>query len=170
MILKHIAHDTRFFVVTAAVFHADAFGRGDLHVIDVTAVPNRLEDGVGEAEHHDVLHGLFAEIVVDAVHLVFIEHLMHPAVKLPRGLQVGSERLFNDHASAPFAIGFLGYQPSRGDPLDDRTVEIRRRRQVKYPARQHPAVAIEAVDELLQALIAAGFLVAAANVIERCGE
>ena len=61
--------------VAAAAFHADGFGHRDLHVVDVAAVPDRLEDSVGEAERHDVLHGLFAEIVIDAVDLLFVGDL-----------------------------------------------------------------------------------------------
>ena len=44
-------------------------------MIDVAAVPDRLEDSVGEAERQDVLHRFFAQIVVDAVDLLFVGDL-----------------------------------------------------------------------------------------------
>ena len=47
-------------------FDAEALGHRDLHVLDVVAVPDRLEERVGEAEVEDVLHRLLAEVVVDA--------------------------------------------------------------------------------------------------------
>ena len=62
-------------VVAAAPLDAQRLGDGDLHVVDVAAVPDRLEDAVGEAEHHDVLHRLLAEVVVDAVDLLLAEDL-----------------------------------------------------------------------------------------------
>ena len=50
-------------------------GHGDLHVIDVAAVPDRLEDAVGEAEHQDVLHRLLAQVVIDAIDLPLAQTL-----------------------------------------------------------------------------------------------
>ena len=46
-----------------------AFGNGDLHMVNVLAIPDRLEDAIGKAENQQVLHRLFAEIMVDAVDL-----------------------------------------------------------------------------------------------------
>ena len=54
--------------------HANALGHGDLHVVDIVAVPQRLKDGVGKAEGQDILDRLLAQIVVDAVDLVLVEH------------------------------------------------------------------------------------------------
>ena len=61
------------FVVAAAVLHAHGLGHGDLHVVDVAPVPDRLEQGVGEAERQDVLHRLLAQVVVDAEDLALVE-------------------------------------------------------------------------------------------------
>jgi hypothetical protein len=43
-----------------ASLHSDGFGDSDLDMVDVVAIPNRLEDAVGEAQDHDVLDRLFA--------------------------------------------------------------------------------------------------------------
>jgi hypothetical protein len=43
------------------------FGDRDLHVIDVLAVPDRLEDTVGQSKRQDVLDGLFAEVIAKAL-------------------------------------------------------------------------------------------------------
>ena len=51
---------------TAAALDAEALGHRDLHALDVVAVPDRLEERVGETEVHQVLHRLLAEVVVDA--------------------------------------------------------------------------------------------------------
>ncbi len=87
MVLKHVAHHAGLVIIAAAIFHAHGFRRGNLHVVDVAPVPDRLENGVGETENHDVLHRLFAEIVIDSVDLFFIEHFVHSAVELPGGLR-----------------------------------------------------------------------------------
>jgi len=42
-----------------------------LHVVHIVAVPQWFDDVIREAKDHHVLDGLFAEIVVDAVDLVF---------------------------------------------------------------------------------------------------
>ena len=60
-------------VVAAAPLDADRLGHRDLHVVDVTAVPDRLEDAVGEAEDQQVLDGLLPEVVIDAVDLLLAE-------------------------------------------------------------------------------------------------
>ena len=82
MILKHVADNAGFVVVPSAGFYADRFGGGNLHMIDVAPIPDRLEHGIGEAEYHDVLHGFFAEIVIDPIDLFFIQRLMHAPVEL----------------------------------------------------------------------------------------
>ena len=59
------------FVIAAARLHAERFGGGDLDMIDVAAIPERLEDRVRETQHHDVLRGLFAEEMIDPVGVIF---------------------------------------------------------------------------------------------------
>src|SRR5436309_259171 len=44
----------------------ERLGDSDLHMVNVIAIPQRLEDAIAEAKHHDVLHRLLAEIMVDA--------------------------------------------------------------------------------------------------------
>ena len=65
----HVAQRAGGIVEPAAMLDADGLRDRDLHVIDVIAVPQRLEDRIREAQDHDVLHGLFAEIMVDPVDL-----------------------------------------------------------------------------------------------------
>jgi len=70
VILDDVAQRAGFVIVAAARADADCLRDGDLDVIDVVAVPQRLKDRVGEPEHSDILDGLFAKIVIDAVNLV----------------------------------------------------------------------------------------------------
>jgi len=73
MVLKHVPQGAGLFIVPRAVFNAHGFGGGNLHMINVFPVPDRLIDGVSEAEHQNILNGLFPQIVVDAVDLIFAE-------------------------------------------------------------------------------------------------
>ena len=52
MIRDHVAKGTSGFVKTATMFHTDRFGGCDLHVVNVIPIPERLENGIGEAEDH----------------------------------------------------------------------------------------------------------------------
>jgi hypothetical protein len=73
VVLDHVLESAGALVVAAAALDAETFRHGDLDVVDVSAVPDGLEDAVGEAEDEDVLDGLLAQVMVDAVNLILIE-------------------------------------------------------------------------------------------------
>ena len=56
-----------------AALDRQLLGHVDLDIVDVPAVPDRLEQAVGEAKREDVLDGLLAEEVVDAEDLGLVE-------------------------------------------------------------------------------------------------
>ena len=87
-------------VERAAALDAERLGHRHLHALDVIAVPDRLEQRVREAEHHQVLHGLLAEEVVDAVDRVLGEVLVQERVELDRAGEVAPERLLDDDPAA----------------------------------------------------------------------
>ena len=47
--------------------HTERLDQGDLDVVDVVPIPNRLEQGVGKAKDQEVEDRFFAEIVIDPV-------------------------------------------------------------------------------------------------------
>ena len=98
MVLDHVAKRARLLVVRAAGLHPQGLAHRDLDVVHVVAIPQRLEDPVGEAEDQDVLDGLLPEVVVDPVDLVLGEDAAHHLVEGPRGREVASERLLDDDA------------------------------------------------------------------------
>ena len=63
-----------------ALLHAECFGRGNLHVIDIPRVPKRFENRVAEAQHQNVLRRLLSEKVVNAVCLLFGERVADDAI------------------------------------------------------------------------------------------
>ena len=75
MVRHHVPQRAGSFVEAAAALDADGLGGCDLNVVDVVAVPQRLEDAVGEAQHQDVLDRFLAEEVIDPIDLVFGQHL-----------------------------------------------------------------------------------------------
>ena len=99
MVWYHVPQCAGFFVKTTAALDAESLGGRDLNVVDMVAVPQRLEDAVGEAQHLDVLNRFFAEEVIDAVDLILGQHLEDLCVEgLGRG-KIVAERFFDDYPS-----------------------------------------------------------------------
>ena len=97
-------------------------------MVDEVAVPDRLEQAVGEAEGQDVERRLLAEEVVDAEDLVLVEHLVELRVERLRAGQVGAERLLHDDASPVDELGIA-------QRVHDVERGLRRHAQVVQPAR-----------------------------------
>ena len=69
MVRYHVAHGAGSLVKPGSAFYSHGFSHGDLDMVDMVAIPKRLEDGVCKTHQHDVLHRLFAQEVVHAVDL-----------------------------------------------------------------------------------------------------
>ncbi len=77
----HVAIGAGALVEVGPLREAERLGHVDLDVVDVVAVPDRLEEAVREAEREDVLGGLLAEEVVDAEDLLLVEDLVQLGVE-----------------------------------------------------------------------------------------
>ena len=73
VVLEDVAAGAGLLVERAAALDAQVLGHGDLDVVDVAPVPERLEDAVAEAEDQQVADRLLAQVVVDAVDLRLVE-------------------------------------------------------------------------------------------------
>ena len=145
VVLEEVARRAGLLVERAAALDADRLGHGDLHVVDVAAVPDRLEDPVAEPEDQQVPDGLLAQVVVDAVDLPLAEDLADLAVEPDRGVQVVAERLLDDDPP-PAALVALVVQadlPRRRDDLGERR---RLGREVEDPVAARPALLVELVE------------------------
>ncbi len=107
MALNHVTGCARGFVERRTLLDAQSFRCGDLNVIHIVAVPQRLENAVAKTEHHQVLDRVFAQVVVDAVNLRFVEGLQHGLVQLPRRSQVAAVRFLDNDSRPGFAVGIF---------------------------------------------------------------
>ena len=99
VVLHHVPHRPGLIVIAAPPFYADGLCHCDLDVIDVLRVPQRFEQHIAKAYGHQVLDRFFAQIMVDAVNLRFVEMLRQRRVQRPRGFQIVTERLFHNDAA-----------------------------------------------------------------------
>ena len=81
VVLHHVPQGAGGLVIPGPLLDPDRFGCGDLNTRDVVPVPDRFENGVGEAQHHDVLDGLLAQVVVDSEDLVLLATALHDAFR-----------------------------------------------------------------------------------------
>ena len=94
MVLHHVAHGARLVVVAAATFQPNRFRHRDLHMVDHVRRPQTLKNRVGEAQRHQVLHRLLAQIVVDTERLRFGEDLTDLFNDRPSRGRVMADRFF----------------------------------------------------------------------------
>jgi hypothetical protein len=127
VVLDEVAQRARAVVVAGARADPDVLGRRDLDVVDVVAVPDRLEHVVREPERHHVLDRLLAQVVVDAEDLALAERRVHDLLEAPRRCEVGAERLL-DHD--PHVRALVVVEPVGLERLGDDREVLRRRRQV----------------------------------------
>src|ERR1700683_500772 len=102
----HVAQGTRLIVIAATHFHTHLFGDGNLHMVNVAAIPGRLKNAIGKTQGQNVLDGFFPEIMVDPIDLIFAQFLLDFAIQRFRRGKVTAKRLFYDHAS-PAAFGLV---------------------------------------------------------------
>ena len=75
MILDHIAKNACSFIILSTAFNAHGFHDAELNMINMFFIPKRFKNTVGKAECKNVLYGLFAQIMIDAVNLLFFPML-----------------------------------------------------------------------------------------------
>ena len=159
----HVAQRAGRLVVAAPQVDAHRLGRGDLDVVDVTAVPDRFENTIAEAEHHEVLHRFFAQIMIDAVNLPLAQDLLDLGVERARRFQVAPKGLL-DNDPAPVAVGLLG-QPRRAELANGFAKKSRRDRKVVEIVGWHGVFLGSLGGGLLESLVGFRILKIAAHVI-----
>ena len=105
VILHHVAQRAGFVVELAAIADAKALGHGDLDAADVVAIPDRFENRVGKARVKDVLYRFFAEIVIDAIDVLFRKELMQSSIERLGGRKIVAKWLLDDDTGVGGAAG-----------------------------------------------------------------
>ena len=141
-------------VVAAAGAHPEVLGHGDLHVVDVAPVPDRLEDGVAEPQHQQVLDRLLPQVVVDAVDLPLAEDEVQARVQLLGRGQVLAERLLHDQAREALGVVGLVGQAGAAQVLGDDREELGGGREVEEPVAARAELGVEGLQVRPQALVA----------------
>ena len=122
----HVAERAGLLEEAGAALDRQLLRHVDLDVVDVLAVPDRLEQAVAEAKGEDVLHRLLAEEVVDPEDLCLFEHAVQGLVERSRGGEIVAERLLDDQ---PRALGETG----GAEHLHHRRERVRRNGEVDQP-------------------------------------
>ena len=148
VVLDDVAGGADAVVVAGPAADADVLGHGDLHVVDVVGVPDRLEHRVGEPHGQDVLDGLLAEVVVDPEDRARREHAVEDGVELAGRLQVVAEGLLDDDP-AP-AVGLRLGEPVLLELPHDVAEERRRDGQVERVVAAGAADLVELLDRAAQ--------------------
>ena len=125
VILHHVAQGSGLVVIAAAMLDAYRFGHGDGHIVHITPVPDGLEERIGETEGQNVLHRFFAQVMVNAENLRFVEIGREHAIQLPGGFQVIADRFFHHNPGA------IPIQPRIGQEFRDFAEHPRRRGHIK---------------------------------------
>ena len=73
-------------------------------MVDRLPAPKLLENGVGKAEHQNVLNRFFAQVMVDAINLFFEGEPSQFGVELPGGGEVVAEWFFHHDALPVFSF------------------------------------------------------------------
>ena len=118
MILDNIAGCADSVIVARATTDANVFGHGDLHVIYVIGVPQWLKKLIRKPERKNVLHGLFAKVVVDSEDRVCRKNRFNNRVQFACRSQVVPKGFLNYHPAKLIRLG-SGQSASRQLLADD---------------------------------------------------
>ena len=105
VVLDDVADRARAVVERAPPLDAEVLGHRDLDAGHEVAVPDRLEERVGEPEHEQALDRLLAQVVVDAEDVLLGEGLVEDPVELLGRLEVPAERLLDHDPGVARALG-----------------------------------------------------------------
>ena len=146
MVLHHVAQRAGLLVVAGARADAFLFGHRDLDVVDVLLVEQRLEDAVGEPQDQDVLDGLLAEVVIDAVDLALVEDLAIAsliACALARSWPIGFSTIRRANGAGPTGGA---HEPGAGELLHGRDEHRRRHGEVVDAVARQAALVLDGVE------------------------
>ncbi len=144
-------------------------GHGDLDVVDVLAVPERLEDAVGEAQHQQVLHRLLAEVMVDTIRLALRKGLGDGGDHFAGAVEVAADRLLDDDAGEGRLLVGVVDEAGALEPADAQVHEARRHGEVIDAAGGDAELLVDGLHAGLEADVGVGVVEAARHEEEGAG-
>ncbi len=87
-------------VIAGPPLESDRLRYRNLHMVDIAAGHDRSKQGVGEAQHEQVLNGLLAEIVIDPVGAALGDQCRHGIIDGAGGGEIAADRLFQDQRAS----------------------------------------------------------------------
>ena len=146
MTLHHVAQRAGIFVVLGATFHAQIFRHRDLHALDVITIPEILEHRIRKSEDHHVLNGLLAQIMIDAVYLLFREVRVHHVAQRARTREIVTKRFFDHQSRAVRGLRQTGITETG----DRSRKALRWQRDVEHAHRERTVLRFECRDTVAQ--------------------
>src|SRR5262249_32196409 len=98
MVLHHIANRARLIVEGAATLDPEIFRHGNLHALDMVAVPERLQERIRKAEIANVMNRPLPEIMVDAENRRLLKSREQGPIELTGRGEICPEGFFDDDA------------------------------------------------------------------------
>ena len=160
MILDDIADGPDGVVERSTSLDAEVLRHGDLHALDVVAVPERLEQRVDEAEEDHVVDLPLPEIVINPEDRALVEGAAQDVVQcLCRG-KIVTERLLDDDPRT-------GRTARSGQLLHHRTEQRGRDGEVVRGPLGGPELAAQGIERRRIAVVAVNILEQAGQFLER---
>lgn len=166
MVLDHVAQRAGLLIVASPCAHADVLCGRDLHAVHILAVPDGFEYAVRKAKHEDVLHRFLAQVMVDAICLVFPKVGDHHFVERQSRFEVTTERLLYDNARPRAAVGVFARQSGSSQVLNDAHIITGGRGEVVDPVAAGAALDIILGQRFLDLLVGFGTMVIGREVVD----
>ena len=166
MTLQHVADHAGGFVVRCTSLDADRFGDRHLHMIDIPAVPERLEEPVPEPKYEDILDCLFAEVMIDTIDLVFRQNAVNLFTQCARTAEIMPERFLEDHARPRSFTLVRCDQPRIAERLGDQRKLAGRRREIEKAIALRAGLFVNRIETFAQFPIRLIFVVTAGFIEE----
>src|SRR5215469_10938634 len=163
MALNHVPQSPGGFIKRRSAFDTERLGSSDLHVVDVVAVPERLEDAVTETKNEQVLDSFLPQVMVDAIDLRLIENRKNLGIQHAGRCAVSAERLLDDDARPRTISLWLG-KTGASELLDDVGVNLRWCGYIEETIAAQLTFTVEFLQSLGQAPVGVGVVVIARKI------
>src|SRR5262249_24437588 len=96
VVLHHVTDSAGLLIIGAAVFNAEIFRDCNLDALHRIPIPQGFEYWIGKTKRQQILYRLFAQVMIDAIDLGFIEVTVQERIQCASGPEVMPEWLFKD--------------------------------------------------------------------------